>query len=95
MTILAYITILQFGGMSLTRDHLMECMDLSSKIAKEGSDLLDLFAKTGHMQELVQALALSSKSLLLTSSNLKTKKSTRSKKLRTKGWTQELWNVKS
>jgi nuclear pore complex protein Nup107 len=93
-TLLAYITILQFAGMNLTRDFLLDCMELSSMIAEEGSDLLDLFTATGHMQELVEVLALSSKSLLLASSLPKNKK-TRSKKLRMRGWTQELWNVRS
>lgn len=93
-TLLAYITILQFAGLSLTRDFLLDCMELSSIIAEEGSDLLDLFRKSGHMQELVEVLALASKALLLASSSPKNK-TTRSKKLRMRGWSQELWNVRS
>jgi hypothetical protein len=93
-TLLAYITVLQFAGLSLTRDFLLECMELSSTIAEEGSDLLDLFRKSGHMQELVEVLALASKALLLASSSPKNK-TTRSKKLRMRGWSQELWNVRS
>lgn len=81
--------------MMLTRDNLLDCMELASIIAAEGSDILDLFTKTGQMQKLVEAFALASKSLLLVSSTPQSKKSPRSKKLRLKGWSQELWNVKS
>jgi nuclear pore complex protein Nup107 len=93
-TLLAYITILQFAGVQLTRDFLLDCMELSAIIAEKNSDLLELFTKTGQMQELVEVLALSSKSLLLASSIPKNKRP-RSKKLRLRGWSQELWNVRS
>jgi len=93
-TILAYITLLHFGGRHLTRDYLMESMELSSLIAEDGSDLLDLFTKTRRLEELVQILALCSKSLLVASSLPKNKRS-RSKKLRMIGRTQGLWNVQS
>jgi nuclear pore complex protein Nup107 len=81
----------------LSRDLLMECMDLSSLIAAEDSDLLDLFIKTGRMQELVEAFAYAGKSLLIITSIKESNgsRSKRSKKLRAKGWTPELWSVKS
>jgi nuclear pore complex protein Nup107 len=69
----------------------MECMDLSSILAGEDSDLLELFMKVGRMQELVESFAAASKSLLLITA---AKGSSKSKKLRTKGWTPELWTVK-
>jgi len=68
-------------------------MDLSALVAVEDSDLLDVFLKTGRMQELVEAFALASKSLLLVTS-AKQSTGSRSKKTRAKGWTQELWSVK-
>jgi nuclear pore complex protein Nup107 len=68
-------------------------MDLSALMADEESDLLQLFMKTGRMQELVEAFALASKTLLLITSAKQTPAS-RSKKMRVKGWTQELWSVK-
>jgi nuclear pore complex protein Nup107 len=71
----------------------MECMDLSALIAAEDSDLLDLFIKTGRMQELVEAFAYAGKSLLIITST-KESNGSRSKKLRAKGWTPELWSVK-
>lgn len=72
----------------------MECMDLSAVIAAEDSDLLDLFVKTGRMQELVEAFAHSGKSLLVMTS-MKGGSGTRSKKLRIKGWTPTLWSVRT
>lgn len=77
----------------MSRDLLMECMDLSALVAAEDSDLLDLFVKTGRMQELVEAFALASKELLILTSQ-KQGIGSKSKKLRAKGWTPELWTVK-
>lgn len=71
----------------------MECMDLSALIAADDSDLLALFVKTGRMQELVEALALASKELLILTSQ-KQSTATKSKKLKARGWTPELWTVK-
>ena len=69
----------------------MECMDLSALIASEDSDLLDLFVKTGRMQELVEAFAQAGKTLLVITSVKGS--GSRSKKLRAKGWTPDLWSV--
>jgi nuclear pore complex protein Nup107 len=93
-TILAYINTLQNAGMVLSRDLLLESMDLSALIAAEGSDVLELFVKTGKMQELVEAFALAGKTLLILTSN-KPSGGSKSKRLRSKGWTSELWSVKS
>lgn len=94
-TLLAYIVSLQFAGNVLTRDFLMECMELSALIAEEGSDLLSVFIETGRMQELVDALAMASKTLLLVTSARQAPGSrSTSKKMRLKGYTQSLWNVK-
>lgn len=92
-TLLAYITTLQFAGLHLSRDFLLECMEFSTLVADEDSDLLKLFMKNGRLQELVELLAFASKNLLLVTSQ---KGSTsRSKKLRSKGWTHELWTVRT
>ena len=94
-TLLAYIVSLQFAGNVLTRDFLMECMQISALIAEENSDLLKPFIETGRMQELVEALAMASKSLLLiTSARQASGSRSSSKKMRLKGFTQSLWNVK-
>lgn len=92
-TILAYIRVLEFAGRILTRDFLMECMDMAGAIADEESDLLTVFTDTGRIQELVRVLTYASKTLLLISS-AKSSAASRSKKLRAKGWTHELWSVR-
>lgn len=92
-TILAYIRVLEFAGRVLTRDFLMECMDMAGIIADEESDLLTVFSDTGRIQELVRVLTYASKTLLLISSS-KSSAASRSKKLRARGWTHELWSVK-
>lgn len=92
---MAWIATLQMAGPMLTREYLMVSMDLATIIAAEDSDLLELFSKTGRMPELVNALASSSKELLVMSS--KSKRSTtskNSKKMKERGWTTDLWNVK-
>ena len=92
-TILAYISILQFAGETLTRDFLMECMDLASLIATEGSDLMDVFVKTKRLQDLVEAFAMASKNLLIETSS-KSGVVKQSKKLRARGWSHQLWSIK-
>jgi nuclear pore complex protein Nup107 len=82
------------AGILLTRDFLMEAMDLATIIAAEDSDLLELFTTTGRMPQLVDALASASKQLLISTSSKKGT-ATQSKKMRAKGWTHELWNVKA
>lgn len=77
----------------MTRDFLMECIELSALVAADQSDLLELFVKTRRMEELIEAFAIASKTLLILTSSKKGAGS-KSKKLRAKGWTQELWNVK-
>ena len=71
----------------------MECMELTAVVAGEDSDVLEVFMKTGRVKELVEAFALASKDLLVLTAHKATPGS-RSKKLRRKGWTPELWNVK-
>ncbi|KAG4032097.1 hypothetical protein MFRU_007g00110 [Monilinia fructicola] len=95
-TIVAWITTLEMAGSMLTREFLMRSMDLSTIIAGEDSDLLELFSKTGRMPELVNALASASKQLLIASSKTKRSSTARnSKKMKERGWTTDLWNVKS
>jgi len=92
-TILAYIFALQLGGSALTRDLLMECMDLSTIIADEDSDILALFIKLNRLPELVEALAKASKTLLLVNAGQRKQTGSKGKKLRQKGWTTSIWNV--
>ena len=44
-TVLAYISALQFAGTGLSRDFLLECMELASRIVERDSDLQSLFVE--------------------------------------------------
>lgn len=90
---LAYLCVLHFVGLALTRDFLLESMDIAALVAAEHSDLMETFVATRRMEELVELFTVSSKTLLISTSE---KPSTsRSKKMRAKGWTHDLWSVKS
>jgi len=92
--ILAYDSVLHFAGFVLSRDNFLECMDLSAIIAAEDSELADLFLRKGRMRELVAAFAENSRALLSANMPGKGRTGNNSKKLRTLGWTRELWNIK-
>lgn len=90
--ILAYDGILNNAGLYITRNNFLEAMELSATIAGEGSDLAELFVKTGKMKQLVEAFAADSTSLLFSTSAAKgfTKPSRRAKE---RGWSRDLWKV--
>ncbi|KAI1003649.1 Nucleoporin [Podosphaera aphanis] len=92
-TLLAYITTLQNAGLSLSRDFLLEAMEVSSILAEEDSDILELFLQTGRLQEMVDNLARASKTLLILSS-AKQNQASRGARIKRRGWTLDLWNVK-
>lgn len=92
--ILAYDSILHFSGFALSRDNFLECMELSTMIAAEDSDLVEIFMKKGRMRELVAAFADNSRALLQAKTPGKSRSVTTSKTLRTLGWTRELWDIK-
>ena len=62
--ILAYNTVLNFSGFSISRDILLRCMDLASLVAAEDSDLTASFMAAGRMPELVESFALSSRNMI-------------------------------
>ncbi|KAH7326719.1 nuclear pore protein 84/107 [Stachybotrys elegans] len=92
-TMLAYVSALHFAGARLSRDNLLECMELASVVAEPNSDLADSFVKAGRMKELVEALAAVSKALAVSTGDKKSSSSS-SKKLREMGWSREIWSVK-
>ncbi|RKF56925.1 Nucleoporin NUP84 [Golovinomyces cichoracearum] len=92
-TILAYITTLQIAGILLSREFLLKAMEVSSILAAEGSDTLDILVKTGYLKEIVDNLARASKSLLDCWSNRKSMKTT-SPRLERNKRKLKLWNVK-
>jgi nuclear pore complex protein Nup107 len=92
--ILAYDSVLHFSGLALSRDNFLECMELSTIIAAEDSDLAELFIRKGRMRELVAAFAENSRALLRANTPGKSRPTTPSKKLRALGWTRDLWDIK-
>ena len=92
-TILAYISSLHFAGTGLSRDNLLECMELAAIIAERSSDLSISFMDAGRMKELVEAFAAVSKALAI-STGEKRATGASSKKLREMGWSRDLWSVK-
>ncbi|KAL2158572.1 hypothetical protein VTH06DRAFT_4339 [Thermothelomyces fergusii] len=92
-TVLAYISCLHFAGTSLSRDNLLECMELAALIAEKDSDVAKEFLRCGRMKELVEAFASCSKALAIWTSDKKGSQ-TNSKKIRELGWSRELWSVK-
>lgn len=84
-TVLAYISCLHFAGTSLSRDNLLECMELAAVIAEKDSDVAREFLRSGRMKELVEAFASCSKALAIWTSDKKGSQ-TNSKKIREMGW---------
>lgn len=61
--VLAYNSALYFGGHAITRQHLIQCMNLAQEVA-QNETLTQAFVASKRMQELVTALALDSQALL-------------------------------
>ncbi|KAI8629091.1 nuclear pore protein 84/107 [Xylariaceae sp. FL1651] len=92
-TIIGYVSVLHFAGTSLSRDNLLECMELAAIIARKDADVAAVLMKAGRMKEIVEGFANCSKALAI-SGNEKKGPGGSSKKLREMGWTRELWSVK-
>uniref|UniRef100_A0A0B7KDA5 Nuclear pore complex protein n=2 Tax=Bionectria ochroleuca TaxID=29856 RepID=A0A0B7KDA5_BIOOC len=93
-TVLAYVSALHIAGTSLSRDWLLECMQLAAVVAERDSDLEGTFIKAKRVKELLEAFAACSKALAITTGD-KRAASQGSKKLREMGWSRDLWSVKS
>ncbi|OAA79556.1 Nuclear pore protein 84/107 [Akanthomyces lecanii RCEF 1005] len=93
-TILAYVSALHFAGTGLSRDNLLESMELATVVAERSSDLTSVFSTTKRMTELVEALAACSKALAVATGEKRTT-GAGSKKLREMGWSRDIWSVKS
>ncbi|GAP93489.2 putative nuclear pore complex protein nup107 protein [Rosellinia necatrix] len=91
--IIGYVSVLHFAGTSLSRDNLLECMELASIIARKDADVAAVLMKAGRMKEIVEGFANCSKALAI-SGNDKKGLGGSSKKLREMGWSRELWTVK-
>ncbi|KAF4998087.1 hypothetical protein FGRMN_3384 [Fusarium graminum] len=88
-TVLAYVSTLHFAGTGLSRDNLLECMELASIIAERDSDLSTAFVEARRMKELVESFAACSKALAI-STGEKRATGASSKKLREMGWARDL-----
>lgn len=93
-TTLAYVSALHFAGTGLSRDNLLECMELAAVIAERNSDLAKSFVEAKRMKELVEAFAAASRALAITTGEKRSVGSS-SKKLREMGWSRDLWSIKS
>ncbi|OTB03049.1 hypothetical protein M426DRAFT_322079 [Hypoxylon sp. CI-4A] len=94
-TVIGYVSVLHFAGTTLTRDNLLECMELASVIAKKDADVATVIMKAGRMKELVEGFANCSKALAIISEDKKASGGINSKRMmREHGWSKELWSVK-
>lgn len=91
---MAYISALHIAGTSLSRDWLLECMELATIITERDSDILGLFIESKRVKELLASFAASSKALAIATGE-KRATGTGSKKLRELGWSRDLWSIKS
>lgn len=92
--ILGYVSVLHYGGTSLSRDSLLEAMELAAMIAEKDSDIAPVMMKSGRMKELVEAFANCSKALAINSEDKRKGGSGSNKKFREMGWNKELWSIK-
>ncbi|ORY66489.1 nuclear pore protein 84/107 [Pseudomassariella vexata] len=92
--ILGYVSVLHFAGTSLSRDNLLECMELAALIAEKDSDIAGVLMKCGRMEELVKGFANGSKALAVSGGDKKVGGGGSSKKMREMGWSRDLWSVK-
>ncbi|CEJ93341.1 hypothetical protein VHEMI08934 [[Torrubiella] hemipterigena] len=92
-TILAFISALHFAGTNLSRDNLLECMELSATIAERGSDLADAFVEAKRMKELVEAFAACSRALAVSGADKRGVAPGSSKKVKDMGWSRDLWSI--
>ncbi|KAG5929357.1 hypothetical protein E4U42_006188 [Claviceps africana] len=92
-TILAYVSALHFAGTGISRDYLLECMELASVVAERNSDVAAAFVDAGRMTELVEAFTACSKSLAIATEE-KRAAGFGGRKLRELGWSRDVWAVK-
>lgn len=92
-TMLAFVSGLHYAGTGLSRDNLLECMDLAGLVAQRNSELAKVFVKAGRMTELVEAFAAASKALAIATGE-KRATGSGSKKMREMGWSRDLWAIK-
>jgi len=90
--VLAYAHVLDVGARFISRDLLLESMDLAAMIAAEGSDVATCFVDAGRMAELVTAFAFTSQGIIAAQ-----ERSSGAKKSKKKldGRSLEIWTTKA
>ncbi|KAI1868645.1 hypothetical protein JX265_005323 [Neoarthrinium moseri] len=91
--IIGYVSVLHYAGTSLSRDYLLEAMELAAHIADKESDVAAVLMKSGRMREVVEAFANASKALAVSSEDKRKGGTGSSKKMRELGWSREVWSV--
>lgn len=61
--VLAYVASLHAAGYLLSRENMLQCLDVATEIAAN-KDLVQCFKESGRMKELVHSFALTSKAML-------------------------------
>lgn len=89
--VLAYVHVLDVSARFLSRDRLLDCMDLAATIAAEGSDIAACFVDAGRMAELVTAFAFTSQGIIAAQERFGGPKKSK-KKL--DGRSLEIWTTK-
>lgn len=90
--VLAYNSVLHFAGHAISREMLLQCMQLAAVVAAQDSDVAACFNSAGRMSELVDAFAITSKSIL--KANEQGSKTSKGRKKSQHGETLELWTIK-
>lgn len=89
--LLAYAHVLDVSARFVSRDLLLEIMDLATLIAAEGSDIGTCFVDAGRMAELVTAFAFASQGIITAQERFGGPKKSK-KKL--DGRSLEIWTTK-
>ncbi|KAI9879403.1 MAG: Nucleoporin nup84 [Pleopsidium flavum] len=90
--VLAYNSVLHFAGHAISREMLLQSMELAATVAAKGSDVAACFVSAGRMFELVDAFAITSKAIL--KANEQGSKANKGRKKTAHGETLDLWTVK-
>ncbi|KAI9775472.1 MAG: Nucleoporin nup84 [Geoglossum umbratile] len=91
--ILAYNSVLHYTGCTASREMLPQCLELSTLLAADDSDVLSCFIKAERLPELVDAFAQSSRATINVN-GLKGGKTSEGKRRAGNGETLAIWRVK-
>ena len=86
---MAYISVMNVAGHVLTRDNLLDSLDLYTVIAAEDSDIISCFTESQQTRKLVDAAAYTSRAVLRAQDQRP-----KTKKRAANGSSLNIWNVK-